>query len=221
MSTLVTQPENIIKPETPMPSPTTELSAQTEGSRMTDKGLGFASPPLSSNSGGTPPKSPTHSKLVWSNPGSNWNANSSSGPARYQAAQNYGHVAHSQNGQYALDRGDGTVSRLIPADELPFDIVGVPRREAPGSFSVLSGQFPQGPPCQVVRMDHGQVTASPTGLGLSRMDYQIPHSLRAGLPYDGVSFPLFFTGGFFLTMRSLTCRTDWPLRHQHIPRSRK
>lgn len=109
------------------------------------------------------------------------------GPGRYQGAQNYGPLTRRQQGPYAVDRGDGTVSRLIPADELPFDIVGVPRREAPGSFNVVSGQLAQGPPYQVVRMDRGRVTSPQTGSGLSRIDYQPPHPVRTNLQYDAVS----------------------------------
>lgn len=168
MSTLVSQPE------TPMPSPMVKPSSPDESSRMSNKATGFISPPLSSTSSEGPPKSPVQSKPSWPNSSNQWNVNNAPATGRYQAAQSYGPLARrQQQGPYALDRGDGTVSRLIPADELPFDIVGVPRREAPGSFSVVSGQPTQGPLYQAVGMDRGRVTSPQTGLGLSRVDYPV------------------------------------------------
>lgn len=99
-----------------------------------------------------------------------------------------------------MDRGDGTVSRLIPVDELPFDIVGVPRREAPGDFSVVSRQGPQGSLYQAVptTMPRGSRAIAPpvsppaAGLGSVRMDYQAPQSVRTGVQFDvSISWFLF------------------------------
>lgn len=199
MSTLISKPETIIKPETPMPSPMVKPPTPSDISKMNNnntnntninKATGFAAPLTpSSTKSDTPPKSPVQSKTTWPTSSNPWPNNVAPGSTRYQATQNYNApVPRQQQGLYALDRGDGTVSRLIPADELPFDIVGVPRREAPGDFNVVYGQSPQGPPYQAIRMDHGRIISPPQpGLGLVRMDYQAPQSMRAGLPYEQVS----------------------------------
>jgi hypothetical protein len=45
---------------------------------------------------------------------------------------------------FAIDRGNGMVTQLIPADELPYDLVGIPRVQGSGGVIVVGAMAQRG-----------------------------------------------------------------------------